>query len=91
MKYDPREVTKILVMYLFTHSAHFFKHFSNAFDLTPSPLRFEHLLGFCDGLGGTLRCSRIGQNKAYRYEETMSNIPLNLNNSTPKDFCVCQF
>ena len=33
--------------------------------LTPHPpLRFEHMVDFFDGLGGTLHCSKIGQYKA---------------------------
>ena len=35
----------------------FFNNVQNAFD--PSPLSFEHLVDFFDGLGATLHCSKI--------------------------------
>ena len=66
-------------MSLFTYCAVFFNIVQNAFD-PPFDLNsswlinyFEHLVDFfVDGLGATLHCSKIGQNKAYLYVLYMS-------------------
>ena len=46
---------------------HFFNIVQRALD--PASLTFEHLVDFFDRLGGTLHCSKIGQNKAKIWEK----------------------
>ena len=61
-----------LGMSLFTNSAVFFNIVQNPFG-TPTPLRFQHLVDFFDGLGDTLHCTKIGQ-ISHRSEEIYPKI-----------------